>query len=80
MGFERKGTRNVYVYPEKQTPVERLTARVVSAIGPYVGEDIDDDSFDELALDIKSISRRFLKEVKEELGNTVVSSSVKVEI
>jgi hypothetical protein len=67
MPKERAGTRNVYIYPEKQTPIERLTARVVSAIGPYIDEDIEDDKFDELSLEIKAIGRRYIREVKQEL-------------
>lgn len=67
MPKERAGTRNVYVYPEKQTPVERLAARVASAIGPYINDEIDDDDFDTLSLEIKAIGRRYIKEQKEEL-------------
>ena len=66
MGVERAGTRNIFVYPEKQTPVERLAARVASAIGPYINPDIDDEAFEELSLEIKAIGRRYIKEQREE--------------
>ena len=67
MPKERAGTRNVYIYPEKQTPVERLTARIVSAIGPYIDDDIDDDSFDDLSLEIRAIGRRYIREQRGEV-------------
>ena len=66
MGEARAGTRNVYVYPEKQTSIERLSARIASAIGPYIDEDIDDEKFEDLSLEIKAIGRRFIKENREE--------------
>ncbi|MCK4825627.1 hypothetical protein KA005_58300 [bacterium] len=64
MGEERAGTRNIFVYPEKQTPVDRLTARVVSAVCPYLNEEINDDTFDDLSLELKAIGRRFVKEME----------------
>lgn len=69
MGESRGGTRNLFVYPEKQTPVERLSARIASAVGPYIDDNIDDDSFENLSLEIKSIGRRFIKELRIETEN-----------
>lgn len=62
----REGIRNVFIYPEKQTPVERLAARVTRAVTPYVNEDTSDDDFDEMSLEIKKVGRVFLQEVKQE--------------
>lgn len=66
MPKERAGTRNVFIYPEKQTAVERLSARIVKTCGPYLDADIDDDSFDELSLELKTVGRRFIRELKDD--------------
>jgi hypothetical protein len=74
---ERAGTRNVYIYPEKQTAVERLSARIVAAICPYLDETVDDDRFESLSLEVKAVGRKFIREFKDE--NLKIDSKIKKE-
>lgn len=59
-----ESSRNQYIYPEKQTPTDRLASRLQTSLSDYLNPELSDDDFDGLALTIKGIARRFIEEVR----------------
>ena len=69
MGVSRpESSRNQYIYPEKQTPTDRLASRLQTSLSDYLNPEISDDQFDMLALTIKGIARRFIEEVSVDMS------------
>ncbi len=78
-----ESSRNQYIYPEKQTPTDRLASRLQTSLSEYLNPELSDDDFDGLALTIKGIARRFVEEVKVDMvvpgvGDSAVSKRARV--
>ena len=78
MGVSRpESSRNQYIYPEKQTPTDRLASRLQTSLSEYLNPELPDDDFDGLALTIKGIARRFIEEVRVDMTVNSVDSTAR---
>ena len=43
-----ESSRNQYIYPEKQTPTDRLASRLQTSLSEYINPEISDDDYDDV--------------------------------